>query len=111
GLLSTAFSGYDHETGYLTFRAESPDGLCTFILLAVRPASGTGAAAASPSATGQGTPAETSAVPAPLTGTSPALPLPALILAAAGIVVVVMGAVILKRRRNRRMNPNLFRNE
>jgi hypothetical protein len=36
-LLDTTFSGYDHDSGYLTFRAESPDGLCTFTLMTVQP--------------------------------------------------------------------------
>ncbi len=47
-LLTTAFSKYDMDTGYLTFRAESPNGLCTFTLLAVKPATGGSTASQEP---------------------------------------------------------------
>jgi hypothetical protein len=39
-LLKTSFSGYDKDSGYLTFQGESPNGLCSFTLLAVKPAEG-----------------------------------------------------------------------
>ena len=35
-ILPTAFSNYDANTGYLTFTATSPDGMCTFGIVAVK---------------------------------------------------------------------------
>ncbi|AGB01873.1 DUF2341 domain-containing protein [Methanoregula formicica] len=102
GLLSTAFSGYDHETGYLTFRAESPDGLCTFILLAVRPASGTGAAAASPPGTGQGVPAGAAPGEASQGPASQSAPGTGIATIVAGVLVVAGCAGLVHVYRGRR---------
>jgi hypothetical protein len=39
-ILKTSFSNYDMESGYLTFKGDSPDGLCSFTLIAVKPLTG-----------------------------------------------------------------------
>jgi len=53
-VLTAGFTGYDMDTGYLTFQARSPDGLCTFALVSVKPGSGISAGIPGPGATAAG---------------------------------------------------------
>ena len=49
-VLTTSFTEYDMDTGYLTFQAQSPDGLCTFALVSVKPGAGYSAGTSQPDA-------------------------------------------------------------
>ena len=98
-VLSTSFVGYDRDSGYLTFKASSPQNFWAFGLIAVKQYTSSPAPiSAAPTGSGQTAPTQAPTASATTKAPTSSLPIMGIVVVAA---LVIVGAALLFTRRNK----------
>ena len=98
-VLSTSFVGYDRDSGYLTFKASSPQNFWAFGLIAVKQYTPSPAPiSVAPTGSGQTAPTQAPTPLATTKGSTSSLPIMGIVVVAA---LVIVGAALLFTRRNK----------